>query len=286
MSILGLTIDYGPYGWLEDFDPELDAQHHRRRPAPLPLRRPAAGRHVEPAAAGERPVAADRRPEPLQDGAGALRRALTRPRRRMTAAQAGAGARARRRQPLVDELLRAPAWRRPRSTSAVLPRPGRGAAPAPDAADDALLAPLADACYTPDEVARRRRARPRRLAAPLGPTRARPAACPTPSAAGAWTPSTRASSCATTWPRRPSTPPRRATPRWSRAARRPAPPLRRAARPRALRRQAPGVGAPPGRLLDAVLQLVAGPERGGTTGGSERQLQPQPRRPAVAAHRR
>jgi serine/tyrosine/threonine adenylyltransferase len=25
MSILGLTIDYGPYGWLEDFDPKLDA---------------------------------------------------------------------------------------------------------------------------------------------------------------------------------------------------------------------------------------------------------------------
>jgi uncharacterized protein YdiU (UPF0061 family) len=29
MSILGLTIDYGPYGWLEGYDP-LDAEHHRR----------------------------------------------------------------------------------------------------------------------------------------------------------------------------------------------------------------------------------------------------------------
>jgi uncharacterized protein YdiU (UPF0061 family) len=34
MSILGLTIDYGPYGWLEDFDPDwtpntTDASHHR-----------------------------------------------------------------------------------------------------------------------------------------------------------------------------------------------------------------------------------------------------------------
>jgi serine/tyrosine/threonine adenylyltransferase len=34
MSILGLTIDYGPYGWLENFDPDwtpntTDAQHHR-----------------------------------------------------------------------------------------------------------------------------------------------------------------------------------------------------------------------------------------------------------------
>jgi serine/tyrosine/threonine adenylyltransferase len=34
MSILGLTIDYGPYGWLENFDPDwtpntTDAHHHR-----------------------------------------------------------------------------------------------------------------------------------------------------------------------------------------------------------------------------------------------------------------
>ncbi len=36
MSILGLTIDYGPYGWLENFDPDwtpntTDAQHRRYR---------------------------------------------------------------------------------------------------------------------------------------------------------------------------------------------------------------------------------------------------------------
>ncbi len=36
MSILGLTIDYGPYGWLEDYDPQwtpntTDAQHRRYR---------------------------------------------------------------------------------------------------------------------------------------------------------------------------------------------------------------------------------------------------------------
>ncbi len=36
LSILGLTIDYGPYGWLEDFDPSwtpntTDAQHRRYR---------------------------------------------------------------------------------------------------------------------------------------------------------------------------------------------------------------------------------------------------------------
>lgn len=36
LSILGLTIDYGPYGWLENYDPNwtpntTDAQHHRYR---------------------------------------------------------------------------------------------------------------------------------------------------------------------------------------------------------------------------------------------------------------
>jgi len=36
MSILGLTIDYGPYGWLDDYDPDwtpntTDAQHRRYR---------------------------------------------------------------------------------------------------------------------------------------------------------------------------------------------------------------------------------------------------------------
>ncbi len=36
MSILGLTIDYGPYGWLEDYDPDwtpntTDSQHRRYR---------------------------------------------------------------------------------------------------------------------------------------------------------------------------------------------------------------------------------------------------------------
>jgi serine/tyrosine/threonine adenylyltransferase len=36
MSILGLTIDYGPYGWLEDYDPDwtpntTDAEHRRYR---------------------------------------------------------------------------------------------------------------------------------------------------------------------------------------------------------------------------------------------------------------
>ena len=27
MSILGLTIDYGPYGWMENFDPKFICNH-------------------------------------------------------------------------------------------------------------------------------------------------------------------------------------------------------------------------------------------------------------------
>jgi serine/tyrosine/threonine adenylyltransferase len=41
MSILGMTIDYGPYGWLDEFDPDFtpnttDAQHRRYRYAAQP----------------------------------------------------------------------------------------------------------------------------------------------------------------------------------------------------------------------------------------------------------
>ena len=54
MSILGLTIDYGPYGWLEGFDPAVDAQHHRCAGAALLLRQPAADRAMEPGPARQR----------------------------------------------------------------------------------------------------------------------------------------------------------------------------------------------------------------------------------------
>ena len=71
MSILGLTIDYGPYGWLEGYDPgwtpnTTDASGRRYR-----FGGPAAGRLVEPRTAGARPCA------PVRGGgaaAGAARR--------------------------------------------------------------------------------------------------------------------------------------------------------------------------------------------------------------------
>ena len=47
MSILGLTIDYGPYGWLENFDPNWTPQHDRRRGTPVQVREPAGDRPLE-----------------------------------------------------------------------------------------------------------------------------------------------------------------------------------------------------------------------------------------------
>jgi hypothetical protein len=48
MSILGLTIDYGPYGWLENYDP-TGRRTPPTRDAPLSIRSAAADRAVEPA---------------------------------------------------------------------------------------------------------------------------------------------------------------------------------------------------------------------------------------------
>ena len=60
MSILGLTIDYGPYGWLEDYDPEWTPNTTDAAGPPLPLRQPAAHRAVEPGAARQRAAPARR----------------------------------------------------------------------------------------------------------------------------------------------------------------------------------------------------------------------------------
>ena len=60
MSILGLTLDYGPFGFLDAFDPGHICNHtdHER---PLRLGAPAAGGVLEPARAGAGADAADRR---------------------------------------------------------------------------------------------------------------------------------------------------------------------------------------------------------------------------------
>ena len=61
MSILGLTIDYGPYGWIDDFDPgwtpnTTDAEQRRYRfgnqPHDRAVERRAAGRRAAAAVRG------------------------------------------------------------------------------------------------------------------------------------------------------------------------------------------------------------------------------------------
>ena len=75
MSILGLTIDYGPYGWIDDFDPDWTPNTTDARRPPLSLRPAAADRVLEPHA-GSRdalsPLFAGS-VDPLQDGPAALR---------------------------------------------------------------------------------------------------------------------------------------------------------------------------------------------------------------------
>ena len=78
MSILGLTIDYGPYGWIDDFDPDwtpntTDAGTRRYRFGQQPQ-----VALLESRAAGQRAGAAVRRRRGLAGGTAALRRGLAR----------------------------------------------------------------------------------------------------------------------------------------------------------------------------------------------------------------
>jgi serine/tyrosine/threonine adenylyltransferase len=71
MSILGLTIDYGPYGWLEDFDPDwtpntTDAQGRRYRFGHQPA---VAQWNLLRLAQAIHPVSAGHRAPPGGDGA-------------------------------------------------------------------------------------------------------------------------------------------------------------------------------------------------------------------------
>ena len=170
MSILGLTIDYGPYGWLDDFDPDW-----------TPNTTDAGGRRYRFGAA-----AADRatgtwcgwpsalcplieQTEPLQERALDGYAETYEAGQRRCWRQAGPRRRRRRRR----GAARATGARRRAARGAdagrdrhddLLPRAGRRAgASGPERTDDALLAPLADAYYAP-ERARRRRARAATLA--------------------------------------------------------------------------------------------------------------------------
>lgn len=92
MSILGLTIDYGPYGWLEEYDPDwtpntTDAQRRRYRYGTQPQ---VAFWNLTRLAQAIAPLFAD--VEPLQAGLQAFERTLEACTRRDVAAKLGLSA--------------------------------------------------------------------------------------------------------------------------------------------------------------------------------------------------
>jgi serine/tyrosine/threonine adenylyltransferase len=89
MSILGLTIDYGPYGWIEDYDPDwtpntTDAQGRRYRFGWQPR---IAGWNLVRLAHALSPLFAD--PAPLQEGLHRFEQAWARSERGNAAAKLG-----------------------------------------------------------------------------------------------------------------------------------------------------------------------------------------------------
>jgi len=151
MSVLGLTIDYGPYGWLEDFDPAwtpntTDAGTRRYRYGAQPQ-----VAHWNLGQLGNALVPLTGDPAPLQES---LDRYATRYRdgfRAVTAARLGWDAPRDEDASLVERL-----WDVLRLTETDQVVFFRDLARVPveaDAGEDALLAPLRPAFYRPEELA-------------------------------------------------------------------------------------------------------------------------------------
>jgi uncharacterized protein YdiU (UPF0061 family) len=153
MSILGLTIDYGPYGWLESFDPgwtpnTTDAATRRYRYGSQP--QVAQWNLLQ---LGQALVALTDDPEPLQAGLERYGELYADGFGAMMAERLGWGLPGPGDEALIGELYRALT-----STEidqvlffrdlARVPVDADGAAD-----DDELLAPLADAFYRPEQVA-------------------------------------------------------------------------------------------------------------------------------------
>ena len=147
MSILGLTIDYGPFGFLDSYDPDFtpnttDAGERRYRFSNQP--RVAKWNLIKLAEAlypliGSIP--------PLEEALVAYTETYEAAESRMFAAKLGLS---KADKPLVDELFQLLALAETDMTLFF-----RGLANVPlheDSADDLLLAPLASAYYTPDEL--------------------------------------------------------------------------------------------------------------------------------------
>jgi serine/tyrosine/threonine adenylyltransferase len=151
MSILGLTIDYGPYGWLEDFDPAwtpntTDAGTRRYRYGAQP-----AVAHWNLGQLGNALVQLSGDPAPLQASLEAYAARYRDGFRAVTAARLGWGDPREDDAALVERL-----WEVLQATETdqvVFFRQLARVPVAADAADEDLLAPLAAAFYRPEEVA-------------------------------------------------------------------------------------------------------------------------------------
>jgi len=156
MSILGLTIDYGPYGWLEDFDPgwtpnTTDVERRRYRYGEQPA---IAQWNLARLAHALIPLVGDA--EPFQAALGAYASRYSTGFQAMLATRLGWGSWREDDEPLVAELFRVL-----QSTEIDQVLFFRDLAHVPvredspdDAGDasDALLAPIMDAFYRPDEL--------------------------------------------------------------------------------------------------------------------------------------
>lgn len=150
MSILGLTIDYGPYGWLESFDPgwtpnTTDAGTRRYRYGAQPH-----VAHWNLMCLANALVALTGEPEPLQAALDSYGPSYERGFQAMMAARLGWGSwvegDAGRTEELFAALVRT-------ETDQVRFFRDLAAVPVHDgASDDELLAPLAEAFYAPDEL--------------------------------------------------------------------------------------------------------------------------------------
>ncbi|MEX2660254.1 MAG: YdiU family protein [Acidimicrobiales bacterium] len=150
MSILGLTIDYGPYGWLESFDPgwtpnTTDAATRRYRYGAQPQ---IAHWNLAQLGSALLPLTGD--PEPLQAALDRYGELYHERFRAMVAERLGWGeprdGDEERTTALFDVLQRT-------ETDQVLFFRDLAKVPtAPDATDEALLEPLGAAWYRPEEV--------------------------------------------------------------------------------------------------------------------------------------
>jgi uncharacterized protein YdiU (UPF0061 family) len=150
MSILGLTIDYGPYGWLEDFDPSwtpntTDARTRRYRYGAQP--QVAQWNLLQLANAL---VALTDDPDALRGGLEGYARRYTEGFRAMMAERLGWGAPRNDDGALVERLFEL--LPRTEIDQVIFFRDLARVGVDPAAADEELLAPLAGAPYRPDEV--------------------------------------------------------------------------------------------------------------------------------------